>query len=100
MSDLDTETNADVATFEKFGRTWSVPTKKHHEHIRRTKAILRSEGGLDADDIAEIYLSPEQYADLVALNVDFDRLSEFADEIAKALGTGDSGNSEPSSASS
>lgn len=100
MSDLDTETKSETATFEKFGRTWSVPTKRHHSHIRRTKAILRTEGTLDADDVAEIYLSPEQYVDLLALNVDTDALTEFADEIAKAMGLGGSGNSSTSPASS
>lgn len=100
MSDVDTETTSDEVTFEKFGRSWSVPTKRHHAHIRRTKAILRAEGSLDADDVAEIYLSPDQYDALVDLNVDGESLSAFADEIAKALGVGDAGNSQPSPASS
>lgn len=100
MSDLDTETTADQATFKKFDRSWSVPTKRHHEHIRRSKAILRAEGHLDADDVAEIYLSADQYAALLALNVDSDALSDFANEIAKAMGIGGTGNSGPSSASS
>lgn len=100
MSDLDTETTADTATFEMFGREWSVPTKRHHNHIRRTKQILRTEGSLDSDDVAEIYLSPEQYDELVALDVSGDELMAFANAVAKALGTGDSGNSQPSPASS
>lgn len=100
MSDLDTETTADRSTFEKFGRVWSVPTKRHHKHIRQTKAIIRTEGHLDSDDIAEIYLSTEDYDALLELNLDVDALSDFANDIAEALGVGGSGNSAPSSASS
>jgi hypothetical protein len=100
MSALENETTSDTATFEHFGKTWTVPTKKHHRHIRQVKEIARAEGGLDADDIAKVYLSPEQYAELVDLDVASDDLDAFATAIAKALGLGDSGNSQPSSATS
>lgn len=93
MSDLETETTSDEATFEMFGRTWSVPAKRHHAHIRRSKAIIRTEGYLDVDDIAQIYLSPEQYDDLLTLDVAEQELTKFANAISKALGIGNQGNS-------
>lgn len=99
MPDLETETTSDTTTFEQFGQTWTVPTRKQHSHIRAVKRILREEGGLDADDIAEVYLPPEEYAALCKLDVDEKALSKFANEIGKALGVGDSGNSEASSTS-
>ena len=100
MSDLDHETNNATSTFEFFGREWTVPTRRHHVHIRRSKEILRSEGRIDADDIAAIYLSPEQYDELVDLDVDEDGLDEFATRIAESLGLVNSGNSAPSASSS
>jgi hypothetical protein len=100
MSDLDTETNAETATFDHFGQSWTVPTKKHHRHIREAKAIQRREGYLDADDIAQIYLEGDGYERLCDLDVSSAELTDFANAIADAMGIGDSGNSEPSSASS
>lgn len=99
-SPLETEAAAGTATFRYFDREWTVPTVQHHEHIRKTKAIVRRERNLDADDVASIYLPPEQYAALCDLNVLSSDLDDFATEIAKHLGMGDSGNSSPSSASS
>ena len=101
MTDLETESTAEgnTTTFEHFGRTWTVPVKKQHSHIRAAKAIQRAEGFLDADDIAEVYLPAEEYAALCALNVTAEELDEFAGEIAKAMGVGDKGNSGPSSTS-
>lgn len=100
MSDLETETTTETTTFDHFGQTWTVPTRKHHRHVREAKAITRSEGFLDADDIARIYLSADEYERLCELDVPVDDLGEFANQIAKALGVGNSGNSEPSSTSS
>lgn len=100
MSDLETETTSETATFDHFGQSWTVPAKKHHRHIREAKAIQRSEGFLDADDIARIYLEGDGYQRLCDLDVPSAELTEFANAIAKAMGLGDSGNSEPSSASS
>lgn len=96
MSDttpLEAEATSDIHTFDKFGRSWSVPTKQRHAHIRETKRIIREEGSMDADDIAAVYLPAEDYEALVALDVDGDSLTEFATEIAKAMGLGSSGNS-------
>jgi hypothetical protein len=97
---LDTETQGDTTTIEHFGREWTVPTKRHHTHIRKTKAILRQFGQMDADDVAEVFLSPEDYQALLDLDVEQDALDDFSTKIAKALGMGDRGNSTPSPASS
>lgn len=99
-SALEAEVSSDTATFNHFGRDWSVPTRRQHRHIIETKRILRDEGSLDADDVARIFLSDEQYAALVDLNASESDLDDFARKIAEALGIGDSGNSSPSSASS
>lgn len=99
-SSLDAEVSADVNTFEHFGREWSVPNKRHHSHIRRHKEIARREGMVDADDIASIYLSADQYDDLCGLDPTESDLYEFAAKVAQALGMGSQGNSTPSSASS
>jgi hypothetical protein len=97
---IETETAGDTTTFDHFGRSWTIPVRRHHSHVKQVKAILRSEGYLDADDIAEIYLSPEEYDDLVEMDVSEAELSEFATALSKALGLGSSGNSAPSSPSS
>lgn len=99
-SPLDAEVSGDVSTFEHFGREWSVPTKRHQSHIRKHKDIARREGQVDADDIAAIYLTPEQYDDLCALDPTEADLYEFAAKVAAALGLGGSGNSQPSSTAS
>lgn len=95
MSDLETEATAPdgTTTFEHFGRSWTVPVRRQHSHIRRLKQITRAEGGVNADDVAEVFLSPEDYEALAELNVYEDQLSEFSDEIARAMGVGDKGNS-------
>lgn len=95
MSDLETETTSPdgTTTFEYAGRSWTIPVKKQHSHIRHIKRLLRTEGSVDADDIAAIYLSDEEYEAFCALDVDEDELDAFATLIAKAMGVGDSGNS-------
>lgn len=93
MSDIETETTGtETTTFEHFGREWTVPIKRQHDHLRRIKAIIRAEGGVDADDVAAVYLSDEDYNALVDLNVAEDELDGFANAIAKAMGVGDKGN--------
>lgn len=98
MSNLETEatTPDGMTTFEHLGSTWTVPIRRHHSHIRRLKQIIHDEGGVDADDIAAVYLSPEEYDVLVALDLDEPELGKFADAIAKAMGVVDKGNSSPS----
>jgi hypothetical protein len=100
MSDIETELAGDTATFDHFDRSWTVPVRRTHKHLKQVKAILRSEGYLDADDVAQVYLSAEDYEALVELNVDEAKLSEFATKLSEALGLGGSGNSQPSSTSS
>src|SRR5690349_20845052 len=101
MSDLETETTGNgTTTFEMFGRSWTVPSKRHHSHIRQIKRLWREEGSVDADDMAAIFLSPGDYDALAALDPTEPDLDAFAQAISKALGMGDSGNSEPSSGSS
>ena len=90
---LEAEATSDVHTFEMFGRSWTVPLKQRHSHLVESKRLIRAEGGLDADDIASIYLSKDEYQALLDLDVSGDDLGEFATEIAKAMGLGDSGNS-------
>lgn len=97
---LENEATDTPQTFEHFGREWSVPSQRHHSHIRKIKTILREEGSVDADDVAEVYLSPEDYDALVALDVTGPDLTDFANKLAEAMGMGDSGNSPPSSPSS
>lgn len=95
MSDLETETTTPdgTTTFEHFGRTWTVPVKRQHSHLRHIKQIIRTEGSVDVDDICLIYLPDEEYDALVALDVDVDELGEFADHVSKTIGLGDAGNS-------
>ena len=99
-SALEAEVSGDTATFNHFGRDWTVPTARHHRHIIETKRIIRAEGFVDADDVARIYLSDDEYDALVELDLSSDDLDGFASKIAEAMGLGSSGNSSPSSASS
>jgi hypothetical protein len=103
MSALENETLANSTTFDALGRSWTVPTKRNAAHLRWMQHELRL--GVVANDlmVAEAFLSPavsksnqqkpDQFADLMALEPDEDKLDEFASSIAKALGLGDSGNS-------
>lgn len=101
MSDhLDHETTGDSASFEFFGRTWHVPTKQRLSHIRRMRDEMRA--GVPNLDLllAELFLSPEELAALYEIDPDRDELDKFGDEISRVMGLGNSGNSQPSSASS
>lgn len=100
MSDLDTETTADVRTFEHFGRQWSVPTKQRLSHIRRMRDEMRA-GTPNLDlMLAEIFLSREEFDALCEIDPDRDELDAFGNEISKALGLQSSGNSASSASSS
>lgn len=113
MSSLDTEITSDFTTFEHFGRTWTIPTKRHASHIRRMRDMLRLSSMIDGGvnlTIAEIFLSPEisphnqqdpdQFEALLTLDPDDDGLDKFATALGEAMGLGDKGNSSPSSTSS
>ena len=83
---LDTETQGDTTTIEHFGREWTVPTKRHHTHIRKTKAILRQFGQMDADDVAEVFLSPEDYETHVAEALPNEQEKTFIRDLMKEPG--------------
>lgn len=100
MSDLDRETTSDVATFDYFGREWSVPTKQRLSHIRAMRDEMRA-GTPNLDlMLAEVFLPPDQFDALCEIDPDRDELDKFGDEISKALGLRNSGNSSPSATSS
>ena len=100
MSDspLENETTGDTTTFEHFGRTWTVPTKRHLSHLRQMRDEMRRGPGSVDLMIAEVMLSPEQFLDLLDIDPDEDQLDEFTTRISEAMGL--SGNSSPSSTSS
>lgn len=98
MSDLDTETNSadGTTTFEHFDKTWTVPTKRHLSHIRAIKAEIRLGLMPGNDFLAELFLGAEQFATLLEIDPDEDQMVEFGNKVSAAVGTGSSGNSEPS----
>jgi hypothetical protein len=100
MSALENEVTADTTTFEFFDREWTVPTKRHLSHIKRMRDEMRSGVGTIDLMIAETFLSADQFDALLDLDPDETQLDAFTTKISEALGTGDSGNSSPSSASS
>jgi hypothetical protein len=96
MSDspLETETTGDgTTTFEHFGREWTIPTKRHLSHIKAMRDAMRSGVGSVDLMIAETFLSPEQFLDLLDVDPDEDALDEFTSVIASKMGLGTSGNS-------
>lgn len=99
MSALENETLHETTTFEHFGRSWTVPTRRHLSHIKRMRDELKSGVGSVDLMLAETFLSADEFNALLEIDPDEVQLDEFTDQIAKALGTGGSGNSSPSSAS-
>lgn len=99
-SGLEAETQHETATFEHFGREWSVPTKRHLSHIVRMRNALRT--GFEDQNVlvAETMLGPDQFAALLGIDPDESALNGFVDAMASAMGLGNSGNSTPSSPSS
>ena len=101
MSALEKEAlGAETTTFEHFDREWTVPTKRHLSHLRQMREHMREGVGTWDMMIAEVFLSPEEYDALCELDPDEKQLDEFTQKIANAMGLGNSGNSQPSSASS
>lgn len=97
---LEAETRFETTTFDHFDRAWTVPTKRHLSHITKMRDEIRA-GAYDYNVlVAETMLSPEQFGELLKLDPDEGQLDDFVGEIAKAMGLGSSGNSQPSSASS
>ena len=100
MSDIKTETLSDEATFKALDREWSVPSRRHLSHILKLEERQEQGRPLTATFLIQTFLDSDQWSSLVALDPSETELEEFATKIAEALGVGDSGNSEPSSASS
>ena len=99
-SPLKNEATGDTTTFDFFGRSWTVPTKRHLSHIVKMRDDMRSGvGGVDLM-IAETFLSPDDFAALLDIDPDEDELDAFTMCISEAMGLGNSGNSSPSSTSS
>lgn len=100
MSALENETTRETVEFDHFGRTWTVPAKRHLSHVKKMRDELRSGIG-DVDlMIAETFLSADQFDALLEIDPDEDALDGFTSALSAAMGLGDSGNSSPSSASS
>lgn len=93
MSALETESTSDAITFEHFGRTWSVPSKRHLSHIKKMRDEVRSGFGDWSLLIAETFLSPDQFDALLDIDPDEDGLDAFAKAMSDAMGFGGSGNS-------
>lgn len=100
MSDLDRETTSETATFPFFDREWTVPTKQRLSHIRRLRDEMRA--GVNNFDLvlAEVFLSADDFEALCEIDPVRDDLDKFGNEISRAVGLRDSGNSAPSSSSS
>lgn len=97
---LEAETRFETTAFDHFGRSWTVPTKRHLSHIKAMTDALRT-GVVDYNVLtAEVMLGPAQFLDLLAVDPDEEQLNAFVSQIAKAMGLGNSGNSAPSSTSS
>lgn len=96
MSDttpLEAETRFETTTFEYFGRTWTIPTKRHLTHLVRMRDEARR-GWADANMIvAETMLGEKQFAELLELNPTEPDFDAFSEQIAKTLGVGSQGNS-------
>lgn len=92
-SPLKNETTSDTVSFEFFDRTWSVPTKRHLSHIVKMRDDMRSGVGSVDLMIAETFLSPEQFLDLLDVDPDEEALDAFTTRIADVMGLGNSGNS-------
>lgn len=99
MSALENETLHETTTFDHFGRSWTVPTRRHLSHIKRMRDELKAGVGSVDLLLAETFLSDAEFDALLEIDPDEVELDKFTDHIAKALGLGGSGNSSPSSAS-
>ncbi len=109
MSALENETTGDPSTFEHFGQTWKIPTRKNLSHIKYLRDQMQTGYGTIDLLIAEAFLSPavspanqqdpDQFAALMEIDPDESELDEFTTALSKAMGLGSSGNSKPSSAS-
>lgn len=93
MSALETETNHETTTFEFFDRTWTVPTKRHLSHVVKMRDEMKAGVGTIDLMIAETFLSPEEFGELLKIDPDVDGLDAFTSRISEVMGLGNSGNS-------
>lgn len=93
MSALENEVTGDSTTFDHFGRSWTVPTRRHLRHLRRLQAGMNSNLASYAGLVAEVFLSEEDYDALCVLDPTEDDLKEFSNKIADSLGIRTLGNS-------
>jgi IS4 transposase len=97
---LKTETAAETTTVTHLGREWTVPVRRHLSHILAAEARFEKGLALTGTFIVRTFLSDEEFAELVELDPTEDQIDDLAGKISEAIGTGDTGNSEPSSAAS
>jgi hypothetical protein len=93
MSSLEHEATNTHPTFEHFGRSWTLPPALRYSHQR---TMVRFGGNLG---IIEALLDDQQKDALEQIDPTVDELDEFTTAMAKAMGFGDAGNSEPSTTS-
>jgi len=87
MSALENETTRDTATFEHFGRTWTVPSKVRFSHREKLQANPTLVG------ICHAFLDAKQLEALREIDPDDAELDKFTDAIAEATGLTSAGNS-------
>jgi hypothetical protein len=102
MSELEHEATDTPNTVEHFGRTWTLPSGLRAKDYHRFNGVMAGQHLKHFDlALAEAFLPASEFAVLLEdVNPDDKALDEFGTKIAKALGFGGVGNSEPSSASS
>jgi hypothetical protein len=89
----DSSMQNDTATFDHFGTTWTVPTRRRLSHLVQMRDKMNARYGDANIAVAEVFLGPEQFARLLEIDPDEPQLDAFVDQIGKTLKLGDSGNS-------
>lgn len=99
---IENEATDTPNTIEHFGRSWTLPSSLRAKDYQRFNRVIAGQFLKHWDlALAEAFLPAEEFDALLdEINPDDAGLDEFGDKIAKALGFGGSGNSEPSSTSS
>lgn len=94
MSALENETLHETTTFEHFGRSWTIPVKRHLSHVVRMRDEMRAGVGTMDLLIAETFLPAEEFRALVEdIDPDDEAFDAFTTHIAEVMGLGNSGNS-------
>lgn len=89
----ETSSESDTTSFDYFGRSWTVPTKRHTRHLLRMRDEARLGYSTWPLIVCETFLEPKAFDALIALDPDEHELDAFADKIGEALGLKDAGNS-------